>query len=87
MNSIKQKPKKSDKEKKLWLNQLGYKVKELRLKASMSQADLAYSIQMDAQNISRIERGLISPSAYSVKLICNALKIQLSDFYLSFKQM
>ena len=45
---------KPKKDKDLWLKQLGLKIKEFRQKAGMSQADLAYSIQMDAQNISRI---------------------------------
>ena len=75
---------KPKKDKDLWLKQLGLKIKEFRQKAGMSQADLAYSIQMDAQNISRIERGLVNPSAYAVKQICEALGISIADFYLSF---
>lgn len=84
MNPIKKKSKKPTKEKSLWLKQLGQKVKEFRQEAQMSQADLAYSIQMDAQNISRIERGLVSPSAFAIKQICEALEISIADFYLSF---
>lgn len=83
MNTIKKKSKKTTKDKQLWLNKLGQKVKEIRQNAEMSQADLAYSIQMDAQNISRIERGLVSPSAYSVKVICDSIGISISEFYSS----
>lgn len=84
MSSIKKKVKKPSKSKDLWLKQLGLKIKEFRLEKGMSQADLAYSIQMDAQNISRIERGLVSPSAYAIKQICESLQVSIGEFYMSF---
>ena len=85
MNSIKKKSKKSEKEKQLWLKQLGRKIKELRELQGMSQADVAYEIGMDAQNISRIERGLVSPAAYAVYQIVTALGSSLEKFYSSLK--
>lgn len=84
MSSIKKKIKKPSKSKDLWLKQLGLKVKEFRLEKGMSQADLAYSIHMDAQNISRIERGMVSPSAFAIKQICDSIGMPMSEFYASF---
>lgn len=81
---IRKKNTKSDREKTLWLKRLGFQIKFFRQENGLSQADLAYSIDMDAQNISRIERGLINPSAYSIKLICQVLQISIAEFYLSF---
>jgi len=81
MTSIKKKPKKPTAAKAMWLKKLGMKIKEFRQKAGISQAELAYSIEMDAQNISRIERGMVNPSAYAIKQICEALGVSLSDFY------
>jgi transcriptional regulator with XRE-family HTH domain len=54
-----------------------------KVKAGISQADLAYSIQMDAQHISRIERRLANPSAFTVWQICQALQVSVGDFYTS----
>lgn len=85
MNTIKNKPKKSEKAKQLWLKQLGEKIKELREQQEMSQADVAYSIGMDAQNISRIERGLVSPAAYAIFQIVSTLGSNLEKFYSTFK--
>lgn len=84
MNSIKKNSKKSEKEKQLWLNQLGSNIKELRETVGMTQADVAYSIGMDAQNISRIERGLVSPAAYAVYQIITALGSNLEKPTLHF---
>ena len=85
MNTIKNKPKKSEKAKQLWLKQLGEKIKELREEQEMSQADVAYAIGMDAQNISRIERGLVSPAAYAIFQIVSTLGSNLEKFYSSFE--
>jgi ribosome-binding protein aMBF1 (putative translation factor) len=86
MALIKKKTKHSAKEKEQWLKQLGATVKKNREKAALSQSALAYSIPMDSQNISRIERGIVNPSAYAVKQICDALDISISDFYNSFSK-
>jgi ribosome-binding protein aMBF1 (putative translation factor) len=86
MSKIRKKSKKPDPEQQRWLKQLGGTVKDLRLKQGLSQTDLASKIPMDAQNISRIERGLVNTSAFAVKKICDLLKISLTDFYNSFSK-
>ena len=77
----KRKLKAKDKVKEAWLKKLGLSIKELRLEHDMSQSDLAYSIKMDAQNISRLERGLTNSSAYLINQICITLGVSLADFY------
>ncbi len=83
MNPINKKSKRPTKKKSLWLKQLGAQIKHFRQEVGMSQADLAYSFQMDAQNISRIERGLVSPPANGIKQISDALEIPIHQFYAS----
>lgn len=46
----------------------------------MTQAELASKIGADFQNISRIERGTISPTLYWFNSIADALEVNLGDF-------
>lgn len=70
-----------------WNKALGARIQELRLAKGLSQSDLAYGIRIEAQNISRVERGLISPSAYLVAQIAGELEVSLSEFFEFFQKI
>ena len=57
-----------------------------RSKKGMSQSDLADLMSNNFQNISRLERGLITPTLYWVKNLADAFDLKLSDLIIKFEQ-
>ena len=57
---------------------LGSYIKKKRLEKGWTQSDLADKIGNNFQNISRIERGEISPTLYWCSMLANAFGISLS---------
>jgi transcriptional regulator with XRE-family HTH domain len=58
---------------------LGQKLKELRIKANLSQSELAFDCELDRTYISLIERGLANPSLWTLATIAHGLTVTLSD--------
>lgn len=58
---------------------LGNFVKKKRLEKGLSQADLAEKLGNNFQNISRIERGEISPTLYWCTLLADAFELTLTE--------
>jgi transcriptional regulator with XRE-family HTH domain len=63
------------------LKLLGQKVKELRLRAKMSQADVCYEADIDLSTLSRLERGLLNVTFDTLYAISKTLKVELKDFF------
>jgi transcriptional regulator with XRE-family HTH domain len=59
--------------------ELGLKLKQLRIKANLSQAELAFDCELDRTYISLMERGLANPSLWTLGTIAHALKITVPD--------
>ena len=59
---------------------IGQYLKKKRLQKKWTQAELASKINIDFQNISRIERGTVSPTLYWFKKITDVLEMNLGDF-------
>ena len=57
----------------------GKKVKEIRLKNNMSQADLAKILGIHVTYISGIERGLRNMSLKNIEKLAKALKVSVKD--------
>jgi putative transcriptional regulator len=65
---------------------LGNRVKYLRQQKGMTQQQLAALLNVDFQSISRLENGRVNPSAYFVKLLAEALDVEIKEiFNFSFK--
>ena len=58
---------------------LGKRLKELRIKADRSQAELAFDCELDRTYISLIERGLGNPSLWTLGTLAFALKTTIPD--------
>ncbi|RTD82962.1 XRE family transcriptional regulator [Variovorax atrisoli] len=58
---------------------LGTRLKELRIKADRSQAELAFDCELDRTYISLIERGLANPSLWTLGTLAFALKTTIPD--------
>jgi transcriptional regulator with XRE-family HTH domain len=56
----------------------GKNLKEVREKLGINQSELARMCFKDRQYIHRIEKGTITPTIYTVCLICKELKIEIS---------
>ena len=56
-----------------------------RAKKNMSQSDLADLMGNNFQNISRLERGLITPTLFWVQNLAEAFEIKLSDLIIEFE--
>ncbi len=61
---------------------IGKRIKRFRTNAKLSQSQLAEKAQIDTNNLSRIERGLITPSLDTVLKLSDALCITPNDILL-----
>ena len=55
------------------------RIKEFRLKAGLSQTELADMVGKKQQHISRWENGEITPSVKTLMLLAQALKCSIGD--------
>ena len=61
---------------------VGSRIRELRLRARLSQADLAHRVgSMGANDLSRYERGRRSPTLATLERLANALNIPVAAFF------
>jgi transcriptional regulator with XRE-family HTH domain len=60
-------------------------VKFKRAQKNMSQSDLADLMGNNFQNISRLERGLITPTLFWVQNLAEAFELKLSDLVIEFE--
>ncbi len=61
---------------------IGEKIKEIRKKSRLTQAELAQVINVDPKYISRLETGSSTPSIAAMVRIANALDTNLSQFFI-----
>ena len=62
----------------------GLYVKKKRMERNWSQADLAAEMENNYQNISRLERGEITPTLFWCYKLANAFEIDLPDLIKEF---
>ena len=60
--------------------EFGSKLKEIRTGKNLSQKELSEKTGLTLRTIQRIENNEVKPSLYSLKVIGEALKTDLSDF-------
>ena len=61
--------------------QVGNRIKELRLSKNMSQEDFAYKCGLDRTYITSLERGKRNVSLINLEKIANAFEMSLSEFF------
>ncbi len=62
---------------------IGKKIKQLREKANLTQAELSEKIGMSEKNLSNIERGLQTPVLNSFLKLLDVLNVSLLEFGIS----
>lgn len=60
---------------------IGRRIKELREARNMKQVELAELIDMEATNLSKLEKGVHLPKDENLKKITKALNIELQDLF------
>nr|WP_321406234.1 helix-turn-helix transcriptional regulator [uncultured Carboxylicivirga sp.] len=68
-------------EKDKLLLEIGNRVRGLRIKQNLTQAQLASDIGKDQQNIQRLESGRYNPSIKFLHEVCSGLNISIQDFF------
>jgi putative transcriptional regulator len=66
-------------DKMLFNKKFGLMLKLQREKLEINQSELARICKKDRQYIHRIENGSISPTFYTVSIICNVLNIKVEN--------
>jgi ribosome-binding protein aMBF1 (putative translation factor) len=73
-------------EKENFNRQLGLFINSLRIAKGWTQPILANKMKNNAQNISRVERGEISPTLFWLSQLSDAFEMPLSDFVSQFSE-
>ena len=60
---------------------LGLRIKELREKRGLTQLKLAEILDMEASNLSKIERGIQIPKEESLENISKALNVEVKELF------
>lgn len=60
---------------------LGLRIKELREKRNLTQLKLAEILNMEASNLSKIERGVQIPKEESLEKLMQALDVEIKDLF------
>lgn len=63
------------------LKKIGSKLQELRLQKNLTQKELAFLVDVEISQITRIERGIINTSILNLMKIADALEISISEFF------
>lgn len=67
------------KDEKIFLVQVGNRIRELRIDANLSQEKLAFESELDRTYIGSVERGERNISVINLRKIAKALKLKVSD--------
>ena len=62
--------------------QIGNKIKEIRKKRGLTQAELAEKINVDPKYISRLETGNSTPSIPTIAKISETLDVEMFNFFI-----
>lgn len=62
------------------LKKIGERLQELRLQKNLTQKELAFMVDVEISQITRIERGIINTSVLSLMRITDALEISIGEF-------
>lgn len=60
---------------------LGKRIKELRLKSKLTQAQLAENVGIDSKHLSRIEGGKNYPSLETLEGLAKNLNVEIGDLF------
>ncbi|RQO41722.1 XRE family transcriptional regulator [Chryseobacterium sp. KBW03] len=62
------------------LKKIGERLQQTRVQKNLTQKELAFMVDVEISQITRIERGVINTSILSLLRITDVLEISISDF-------
>jgi len=62
-------------------DKIGPRIRQLRRRANLSQAELAKASRLAVETISRYERGALTPGLSSLEAMAKAMRIPLTSFF------
>jgi transcriptional regulator with XRE-family HTH domain len=68
-------------EKEKFQKRLGKHIATLRREKGLSQIEFGYLLEMEKQNVNRLENGRTNPTAYTLKKVAETLEIPLSKIF------
>jgi transcriptional regulator with XRE-family HTH domain len=68
-------------EKDKFQKMLGQHIANLRKEKGISQIELGHLVDMETQNVNRLENGRTNPTAFTLHKICEALEIPLTKIF------
>ena len=66
-------------DKEILVKKVGLKIREIREKQNLSMMDLADKLDIEYNNLIRIEKGRTNPTLGTLFKICRALNVKLID--------
>ena len=60
---------------------IGLRIKQLRLQKDISQQDLAAQCNFEKSNMSRLEAGVVNPTAHTLLKIAKSLNIDIKEIF------
>ena len=63
------------------LKKIGKKIQEIRFAKNLTQKDIAFTLDVEISQITRIERGKINTSILNILKIIDAIGISKEDFF------
>ena len=60
---------------------LGHHIARMRKEKGLSQIEFGYMVEMQKQNVNRLENGRTNPTAFTLCKIAEALEIPLSKLF------
>lgn len=70
----------------IWAMKIGQVIRNLRLAKKATLEDIAFIVEMDAANLSRIERGKQNPTPEITEKLATAFNLPVSSLYLMAEQ-
>ena len=65
-----------------FIKKFGERLRELRLSKNLSQEELANTAEIPINQVGRIERGEINTTITTIKVLADALRIPISEFFI-----
>lgn len=72
-------------DKEAFLKALGAQIKRIRQEKRLTAAEFARRMYMERSHVSRLEAGGTNPTSTTLKIVCEALKINMSELFKDFK--
>lgn len=60
---------------------IGLRIKQLRMQMKVSQQDLAAQCNFEKSNMSRLEAGMVNPTAHTLLKIAKSLNIDIKEIF------